>query len=406
MPSTTAASKLGELHIAKSFQQLCDQFCGTETFDSKKLNELSTCNSILKLYDEAQQAIDVDQERAYIYLCRFVDLSIKMRKTNLYKTDKVYIENLLSIKKINSAMARLESLKESLIKRYEQLYTGEDSVEHDSSISEQPQPTKNPINMEVKKFVTPTDMIAIIKCKTFKLLIVDIRNKTDYDKQHIKFDYIDGYDASRVDYVNLDDSLIDISTNVIWKLEDKLNKLSVNELSACIKNRAVYDYLILMDSNSTESTLTNSTKLVIFKNAIFQYESKLKNEPIILNGGWSEWITYYPASTTSIQTTVAPDTSSTNNSLLKIQYPDVETLKITEAKDVKTVQQPTVDRSIKPAMSTSDPINAREESPVNNGFSTVTSGRINIDDLKGNISYSSFQSTLPLVDCQLFFLFE
>jgi hypothetical protein len=386
MPSPFA-SPLRDLYIANSFEQLTEKYCGTDTFDTKRLNDLATCNSILKAYDEAQQCIHADHEKAYILLCRFVDLSLKIRKTSLYKTDKVIVDDLLSVKKINTSMSQLEGLKESLVKRYSQQATEASNVIAEPQHASTADVLKANVSVEIAKkvFINPTDLIGLIVNKDLRLLIVDMRTASDFAREHMIFDYVAGYDRDRVDYVNLDaNQLIDMNTTVMWKLEEKIKQMQLNELTCYIGKRASYDLVVLMDLNSKQETIKSDTKLVVFKKAIYEFESKLKHEPIVLNGGWMEWIAFYPASKTTTTTILdeIPDQTSSSSlvkkTILSIQYPTIDMAGMNETADDRAISQlPTVDRSVKPMF-----VENAEQS--NERLLAVATGRLNIDDLTGN----------------------
>jgi hypothetical protein len=78
--------------------------------------------------------------------------------------------------------------------------------------------------------------------------------------------------------------------------------------------------------------------LSIFKRAIFEFDDKkLKNEPIILEGGWSKWTSFYPGFTQSSKNFIPSmstkvdsqqnKTSTTIKNVLDFDYPEINDLK-------------------------------------------------------------------------------
>ncbi len=76
----------------------------------------------------------------------------------------------------------------------------------------------------------------------------------------------------------------------------------------------------------------------IFKRAIFEFDDKkLKNEPIILEGGWSKWTSFYPGFTQSSKNFIPTKitnadsqqnkTSTTIKNVLDFDYPEINDLK-------------------------------------------------------------------------------
>ena len=87
----------------------------------------------------------------------------------------------------------------------------------------------------------------------------------------------------------------EIIENVAWKLEDAIRNF--NELDTRLLNaRADYDHIVLLDQDSDVSNLKPDSRLLVLKKAIHEFDqtTSLKNDPLVLSGGWRQSVTYFP----------------------------------------------------------------------------------------------------------------
>lgn len=154
----------------------------------------------------------------------------------------------------------------------------------------------------------------------------------------------------------------DIIENVSWKLEEALKKFDAqtpgSKTALLFAKRADYDYLILFDRASNENYHTQSDcKLLMLKKAIYEYDqtTKLKKEPIVLKGGWKQWVTYFPGFSCSSNTNgiVKPPINTEPSppvgikQMLNFEYPEIT--KLIEPKPANLpVVKPTVQSETKP----------------------------------------------------------
>ena len=80
----------------------------------------------------------------------------------------------------------------------------------------------------------------------------------------------------------------EIIENVAWKLEDAIRNFNESD-ARLFSARADYDHIVLLDHDSDAT-------LLVLKKAIHEFDqtTRLKNEPLVLSGGWSQWVTYFP----------------------------------------------------------------------------------------------------------------
>lgn len=326
-----------------------------DTLDLKKLdyNRRQICNSLLKMYDEGISLFKLgDDERAYMLLMRFFGSYQLLRTSKLYKEDKTYVDSLIDIKKASKTLQILEGIKESLVKRYKaraeneeekkKLAEAEKIKEKTASIAKVPGIDSLPLSE--KKFLTPTELKAQIFDTKYNFLVIDIRTKAEFDFSHINLNILlSGTDKKKnmIHYMNFPHDIIE---NVAWKLEESIKKFdaehsNTSSILFCARNE--YDYIVLLDRDSKSNLLKPDSKLLVFKKAIYEFDqnTKLKNEPIILDGGWNQWVTYFPgfrSSTNSngIPAEIEADSKSADSGFKKIlnfSYPEI----IAPTKEVK-----------------------------------------------------------------------
>ena len=289
-----------------SFEELSNH----AKFDFKNINFNSAqiCNSLLKMFDKGNMLYSSgDEENAYLLLMKFFEAYVKLRASKFYKEDKTFVENMITGDKLNKTISNLENLKESLIYRYKEreakIFIEKSSLNVDTRRSDLKLPTAGGLNQIVeKKFIRPTEFTELITKSDLKVLIIDTRSKNEFDYSHMNLSILLPDGKNRPQIINVPNELIE---NVAWKLEETLKKqdteneaLSVSKIFA---NRKEYDYLIVFDKDSTMNSIKADSKLSILKRAVFDFEpnDKLKNEPLVLDGGWNEWLNIYPGYSSS-----------------------------------------------------------------------------------------------------------
>lgn len=335
-------TKLKELYIAKNLDDL-QKLADTSSFSQAQLGEIKICNKILKLYDEAMKLInepatdgEFDEERCFVYLFRFVDLFFKIRKTKLYKLDKIYVDSMLSNEKIKKSIDLLEKIKNNLSTRYEKLIEN-DEPENTTLSIETVKPSVEQIvdddelkEILLKKFITANELVKIFEKTNYKFLIIDCRTSSEFKYSQIDLSYLKLNDPKheRVSYINLNSIYIKTGL-VIWKLEDDLRENNEFELIDVLNRRFEYDYVILFDTQSCKADVEakQDNKLLQVKRALYEFDqsnSKCKREPIVLDGGWFNWLKYYPAYRRTILNSNENSSSDALNSLNSLKLTEIK----------------------------------------------------------------------------------
>lgn len=165
--------------------------CSNFDFSALDFNKPTICNSLLKLYDQGTKHLkNGDEEKAYMLLLRFFEGVLKLRNSKMYKQDKSYVENFISMEKLNQTIIVLERLRDDLKLRYEQRdKTKNPTGQQEGSMSEIDKISINfekiNLNSIEKKFINPKELTEIINKSIFKLLLIDIRSKNEFDYSHM-----------------------------------------------------------------------------------------------------------------------------------------------------------------------------------------------------------------------------
>lgn len=291
-----------DLYMGKDLAEL-NKLADTSSFSNQKLSQSSICTTILKMYDEAHKHLkgdpDIDEERSYVFFMRFVELAVRMRKTKLYITDKTYVDSLITAEKVKKALDHLDTLKQCLAERYQALKPVETVAEEKKSTTEAPKLIqKTDINLKSiveKALITCREVVKLIEeFRELNLMMVDCRSEIEFNSEKISFEFIKNYSPDRVTYINIPSNLIESfqkSGLVIWKLESKVS----TGAKEALQKRNSFDYVIIFD---LKGDIDESSNVILLKNAFFKFdkpEFQIKNEPMILEGGWQKWLFFYPA---------------------------------------------------------------------------------------------------------------
>ncbi|XP_041895138.1 ubiquitin carboxyl-terminal hydrolase 8 isoform X4 [Corvus kubaryi] len=136
--------------------------------------------------------------------------------------------------------------------------------------------------------VTPEKLFAMMSDKNTELLIMDARRLKDYQESCIPKSISVPEEAIHPgDTANLIEARLPEDSRDPWK------------------RRGQFHYVILLDWFSTAEDLKLGTTLQSLKDALFKWESKtiLQNEPLILEGGYENWLLCFPQYTTNARVT-------------------------------------------------------------------------------------------------------
>jgi len=161
-----------------------------------------------------------------------------------------------------------------------------------------------------KGTVTAKELYTMMMDENISLIIMDARRMQDYQDSHIS------------NSLNVPEEAISPGVTASW-IEAKLPDDSKDTW----KKRGNVEYVVLLDWFSSTKDLQLGTTLRSLKDALFKWESKtvLRNEPLVLEGGYENWLLCYPQYTTNAKVTPPPRGKNEEVSIsLDFTYPSLE----------------------------------------------------------------------------------
>ncbi|KAM6180833.1 ubiquitin carboxyl-terminal hydrolase 8 isoform 2-T2 [Erethizon dorsatum] len=340
MPAVASVPK--ELYLSSSLKDLNKK---TEV-KPEKISTKNYVHSALKIFKTAEECrLDRDEERAYVLYMKYVTVYNLIKKRPDFKQQQDYFHSVLGPANIKKAIEEAERLSESLKLRYEEAEVRKKLEEKDRKEEEQLQQQKRQeagredgsamakgslenvldskskpqrINGEKsekketaeKGAVTAKELYTMMMDKNISLMIMDARRMQDYR------------DSCIVDSLCVPEEAISAGVTASW-IEANLPEDSKDTW----KKRGSVDYVVLLDWFSSAQDLQLGTTLQSLKDALFKWESKtvLRSEPLILEGGYENWLLCYPQYTTNAK--VTPPSRGKNEEVsisLDFTYPSLE----------------------------------------------------------------------------------
>ncbi|NWI73759.1 UBP8 hydrolase, partial [Dryoscopus gambensis] len=317
MPAVASVPK--ELYLSTSLKDLNKK---TEV-KPEKTSTKSYVQSALKIFKAAEESrLDGDEEKAYILYMKYAAVYNLIRKRPDFKQQQDYFHSILGPTNLKKALDEAEILSDSLKLRYEEAEVrkkleerdrqelqkkqepkedGKSSAKNSSESAVDSKGKSQRINGETKHSlerkdqsdsltgaVTPEKLFAMMSDKNTELLIMDARELKDYQESCIPKSISVPEEAIRPgDTANLIEARLPEDSRDPWK------------------RRGQFHYVVLLDWFSTAEDLKLGTTLQSLKDALFKWESKtiLQNEPLILEGGYENWLLCFPQYTTNAKVT-------------------------------------------------------------------------------------------------------
>ncbi|XP_068954142.1 ubiquitin carboxyl-terminal hydrolase 8 [Petaurus breviceps papuanus] len=338
MPAVASVPK--DLYLGSSLKELNKKI----EVKGEKISTKSYVQSALKIFRTAEECrLDRDEEKAYVLYMKYVAVYNLINKRPDFKQQQDYFHSMLGPSNIKKAIEEAERLSESLKLRYEeaevrkkleekdrreeqQLQQKREAGQEDGRVSaksslenvlDSKDKTKK-INGEKKEknekakkgAITAEELFTMMTDKNISLIIMDARSTQDYQ------------DSCIINSLSVPEEAINpgVTANSIEA------KLPDNSKDAW-KKRGCVDYVVLLDWFSSAKDLQLGTTLQSLKDALFKWESKtiLKNEPLILEGGYENWLLCYPQFTTNAKVT-PPSRGKTEELSISLDftYPSLE----------------------------------------------------------------------------------
>uniref|UniRef100_A0A8I5YJX1 Ubiquitin carboxyl-terminal hydrolase 8 n=1 Tax=Pongo abelii TaxID=9601 RepID=A0A8I5YJX1_PONAB len=340
MPAVASVPK--ELYLSSSLKDLNKK---TEV-KPEKISTKSYVHSALKIFKTAEECrLDRDEERAYVLYMKYVTVYNLIKKRPDFKQQQDYFHSILGPGNIKKAVEEAERLSESLKLRYEEAEvrkkleekdrqeeaqrlqqkrqeTGREdggtlakgSLENVLDSKDKTQKSNGEKNEKCetkeKGAITAKELYTMMTDKNISLIIMDARRMQDYQ------------DSCILHSLSVPEEAISPGVTASW-IEAHLPDDSKDTW----KKRGNVEYVILLDWFSSAKDLQIGTTLRSLKDALFKWESKtvLRNEPLVLEGGYENWLLCYPQYTTNAKVTPPPRRQNEEVSIsLDFTYPSLE----------------------------------------------------------------------------------
>ncbi|KAM8783832.1 ubiquitin carboxyl-terminal hydrolase 8 [Rhynchonycteris naso] len=340
MPAVASVPK--ELYLSSSLKDLNKK---TEV-KPEKISTKNYVQSAQKIFKTAEESrLDRDEERAYVLYMKYVTVYNLIKNRPDFKQQQDYYHSMLGPANIKKAIEEAERLSESLKLRYEEAEVRKKLEEKDRQEEEQLQKQKRQeagredggtsaksslentldskdktqkINGEKsekdetteKGSVTAKELYKMMTDDNISLMIMDTRRMLDFQDSHI------------LNSLSVPEESISPGVTTSW-IEANLPDDSKDTW----KKRGSVDYVVLLDWFSSTKDLQLGTTLRSLKDALFKWESKtvLRNEPLVLEGGYENWLLCYPQYTTNAKVTPPPRGQNEEMCIsLDFTYPSLE----------------------------------------------------------------------------------
>ncbi|XP_062575612.1 ubiquitin carboxyl-terminal hydrolase 8-like isoform X2 [Saccostrea cucullata] len=277
-----------------------------------------------------------DEEKAYIMYMKYFNIVTLIRKSPDYKKQKDYFDSLIGQKTLLKCMDKAEELSSNLKDRYE-LAEAEDVASKLAPLEDKSKPQEEPVKseenvpkpkedtenvgknsekadagQEAAGKISPVQLYDLLNDKETSLIIMDVRPGSQYQESHIKHDSC----------INVPAEGIKPGTTAIY-----IGGALSEESKGLWVKRGQVDHIVLLDWNSTLNQVTIATPLRTLKDALFKYDSSviIKSEPLVLEGGYDQWLMYYPQLTTNARVTNPTQEGPTSSApSLDFDYPDFD----------------------------------------------------------------------------------
>ncbi|CAL1537539.1 unnamed protein product [Lymnaea stagnalis] len=290
-------------------------YLGESLGDLQKISEIKPIDSPVsiivrssnKVFQDAETFDSQgDEEKAFVLYLKYFNIIKQIKTKAEYKKQKEYFDKLLSMKNQIKAIERAEKLSESLKERYDlkkaealakKLSLREVKEDAASSITKENDEKENvlPKEAEIATEAEPVNKSGSIKCINLcgllrdtvtKVVLMDVRPAEDFNKSHISF----------TDCISVPHDIL-VPGSTVNHIQSKLPRESLSMW----QQRVHVDYIVLLDWKSTNETATIGTPLRTLKDALFKFDTStiIKSEPLILEGGYDQWLLFYPTMTTN-----------------------------------------------------------------------------------------------------------
>lgn len=425
------------LHLASTYEEFTklvdsDTRSTNATIKGKQIRTL--CTSAKRVLETADLHKNTgDEERSFMLYMRYFGMVDYIRKHKDYAKSKESYDKLMMLEQCGRVMDTLEQQKASLTRRYAILKDAKEAEARERKAEEaaaaaelmrkppaaqlQPlQPERgdsalrsdtNNISPEVQQPMAAAvgsdkppgttqlssfKLLEMIQDRSTQLVIMDARPSEDFVESHLKSS----------DCISVPEEVLRPGV-----IAEELSRSLPRESAELFDKRDLVDFVVLLDWDSADIPQNNQAPLRVLKDAIFKWATQkvLRCEPLVLAGGYADWLLRFPMHTTNPHAR-APGSESNSfigdrpSSTDGVYFPDDLDSLFSDAprrEDVKppgpvpnhvSANMPSVDRSKKPSL-TNGPV-------PNLAGPKVVNGSVNIDSLPDSLGAGKKEINTPL----------
>ncbi|XP_062404817.1 ubiquitin carboxyl-terminal hydrolase 8 [Sardina pilchardus] len=341
MPAVSTGAK--ELYLSTSLGELNKK----AEFKPEKASTRHYVQSACKMFKAAEECrLDRDEEKAYVLYMRYLTVYDVIKKRPDFKQQQDYYLSMLGPSSFKKAIEEAEKLSESLKLRYEEVEVRKKLEEREkqeekrrkeekqekeegrsvskgttdsSKDSKKVKGEQNDSKIVPSKAPVPMGGITVEKLfrmmmdHSLSVIVMDTRSLRDFEESQIQ--------VPAQNYISVPEEAISPGITVN-QIEVKLPEAS-KELW---KRRGFVDYVVLLDWFSSAADLKLGTTLQSLKDALYKWDSTtiLRSEPMVLEGGYENWLFFYPMYTTNAKVKPPRQQASSAIPQLNFSYPSLE----------------------------------------------------------------------------------
>ncbi|KAB5574591.1 hypothetical protein PHYPO_G00210710 [Pangasianodon hypophthalmus] len=310
----------------------------------EKVSTRHYVQSACKLFKAAEECrLDRDEEKAYVLYMKYLTVYDLIKKRPDFKQQQDFFMSMLGPSSFKKAIEEAEKLSESLKLRYEEVEVRKKLEEREKREEKERREQKaekdkgraspkGPENRkeskkakeqnELKSVNSPAplsggisaqQLYSMMKDPNLSVLVMDARKQADFEESHMA--------VPNQKCISVPEEAIRPGITVN-QIEVKLPSESLPQW----KQRGFADYIIVLDWFSSIPDLKLGTTLQSLKDALYKWDSVtiLRTEPQVLEGGYENWLLYYPMFTSNAK--IRPPRQQTHTLVpeLNFSYPCLE----------------------------------------------------------------------------------
>uniref|UniRef100_A0A671XVD1 ubiquitinyl hydrolase 1 n=1 Tax=Sparus aurata TaxID=8175 RepID=A0A671XVD1_SPAAU len=287
MPAVSTGVK--ELYLSTSLGELNKK----AEIKPEKTSTRSYVQSACKIFRAAEECrLDRDEEKSYVLYMKYLTVYDIIKKRPDFKQQPDYFMTMLGPNKAHSTHLMMECIS---------CKTGYQGMGFQS------------LPALPAGGITAEKLFNMMKDQTITIIVMDARSHKDFEESHIQ--------VPAQTCISVPEEAISPGITVN-QIEAKLPDVSKEHW----RRRGFVDYIVLLDWFNSVTDLKLGTTLQSLKDALFKWDSItiLRSEPLVLEGGYENWLLFYPMYTTNAKVRAPRQNIISTLPQLNFSYPSLE----------------------------------------------------------------------------------